>query len=53
MDKCELTEEQKQEIVKKLLESDEVKNAISDIAKAIAPTIKILAEAIADVIKDY
>lgn len=53
MDKYELTEEQKQKIVKKLLESDEVKNAISDMAKAVAPAIKILAEAIADVIKDY
>lgn len=52
MDKYELTEEQKQEIVKKLLESDEVKNAISDIAKAIAPVIKILAEAVGNALKD-
>ena len=53
MGKYELSEEQKQEIVRKLLASDEVKNAISDMAKAVAPAIKILAEAIAVVIKDY
>jgi hypothetical protein len=52
MDKYELTEEQKQEIVRKLLASDEVKNAISDMAKAVASATKALAEAIVDAIKD-